>query len=757
MSRPSARIALLILTILGIASLSASAQQAGPIPSEKEVADLLVREPITVQSWPAWRDRLRTWFGDKGKATDKAFDEARRFLRKEASAPGELPAMYAKDAVAYYLLGNAYMYGERDRAQAPELPEAEKAYRRSIDIDPKIANAHRNLARTLIGKERQFRVPGMKAPAGTSPVIAEARREVDEARRLDPQLPFLNAVEGELAMAEQRYAQAEQAFRQAMLEAPEYAEGFAFPTAFAIVANEHFKGSRRTAVKALIDQYPKNGELACLYAVALATEGDMRAAKNELQRARTLGAEPDKVLTPKLVSDIETRGELRGIDAVAAHAPPGLLERFLQVMLYFAGFYAAVMALMALVGVALAGRTRGTGALQLLGTQSDELVTAGQVLRTQHESTLAKLYALGLFAGLILFYIAIPFILAGLLALTGAALYAVLMLGRIPVKLVLIVIVIGGGMAWAVLKSIFAKPGRGLGLVKKPEECPKLYAVINDVARRVDTDAVHELYLAPGSSIGVHQEGRGPFGIFGVKRRVLTLGLSTMHYLTVTELQAILAHEYAHFSHQDTFYSRFIYQVQITIGEALDGMFAAGGRLNFVNPFYWFLWLYYKAYSLLSSGFSRSREFLADRMAVTLYGSDVFVCALSKVATDGSLFEMTMYDHVQSLLNEDKAFVNMYAAFRDLRDQAIKPEAREELYQKILNEKGSLFASHPTFKERVEAVAGMPKASHLDTTSALQLFEDPDKIETELTDYMTGFFHYVRQLQAQAAAQAQQG
>src|SRR5262249_31346833 len=154
---------------------------------------------------------------------------------------------------------------------------------------------------------------------------------------------------------------------------------------------------------------------------------------------------------------------------------------------------------------------------------------------------------------------------------------------------------------------------------------------LHEVARRVDTEPVDEVYLSPGSMIGVHQEGRGPFGIFGGRKRVLTLGLSTMHFLTVNELKSILAHEYAHFSHKDTFYSRFIYQVSLSIRRAMEGMSAAGGWLTYVNPFYWFFFLYSKAYALLSAGYSRSREFLADRMACSLYGSDVFGRALEKV------------------------------------------------------------------------------------------------------------------------------
>jgi Zn-dependent protease with chaperone function len=71
-----------------------------------------------------------------------------------------------------------------------------------------------------------------------------------------------------------------------------------------------------------------------------------------------------------------------------------------------------------------------------------------------------------------------------------------------------------------------------------------------------------------------------------VRRRVLLLGLATLHGLTITELKAILAHEYAHFSHRDTHYARFIHQVTLSIVQALGGMASAGGYLNYVNPFF---------------------------------------------------------------------------------------------------------------------------------------------------------------------------
>jgi hypothetical protein len=43
---------------------------------------------------------------------------------------------------------------------------------------------------------------------------------------------------------------------------------------------------------------------------------------------------------------------------------------------------------------------------------------------------------------------------------------------------------------------------------------------------------------------------------------------------------------------------------------------------------------------------------------------------------------------------------NMYSAFRSFRDEQLPLQEREELYQKLLDEKASPFASHPTFGER---------------------------------------------------------
>jgi Zn-dependent protease with chaperone function len=182
-------------------------------------------------------------------------------------------------------------------------------------------------------------------------------------------------------------------------------------------------------------------------------------------------------------------------------------------------------------------------------------------------------------------------------------------------------------------------------------------------------------------------------------------------------------------------------------------MAGSSGWLTYVNPFYWFLWLYYRSYSLLAAGYSRSREFLADRMAASLYGAAPFTSALTKVSTDGTLFEMTMYDHVSNLLNEQKEFTNVYDAFAQIRNEQISGEERDKLYQKLLGESGSLFASHPTFAERAEAIRSFPPIVQTDDRPAVELFDNVQEIESELTRFLTDYMAYIRYLQIQAAQQ----
>ena len=64
---------------------------APAVPPAQEVAAMLQREPITPESWPAWRERLAAWLPDRNGRADEALRAGREFARSQADAAGELP------------------------------------------------------------------------------------------------------------------------------------------------------------------------------------------------------------------------------------------------------------------------------------------------------------------------------------------------------------------------------------------------------------------------------------------------------------------------------------------------------------------------------------------------------------------------------------------------------------------------------------------------------------------------------------------
>jgi Zn-dependent protease with chaperone function len=218
----------------------------------------------------------------------------------------------------------------------------------------------------------------------------------------------------------------------------------------------------------------------------------------------------------------------------------------------------------------------------------------------------------------------------------------------------------------------------------------------------------------------------------------MEIGIATLSNLTTSEFKSISAHEFGHFTNQDPFYTRFISQVTASLLTSLAVMDTAGGLINYLNPFYWFYWLYLRAYALLASGFSRSREFLADRRAVLAYGKESFISGLTKAAVDGTILEGAVVYNIQVALREGKSFVNVFDALCEYRKQPDVAEAHEEVLKNLHESKPSWYDSHPSYSERVTAVERFPLSQEApDVSPATSVLSGLEQIEEELTELMT--------------------
>jgi Zn-dependent protease with chaperone function/tetratricopeptide (TPR) repeat protein len=471
-------------------------------------------------------------------------------------------------------------------------------------------------------------------------------------------------------------------------------------------------------VSNLCRRFPDDAEMQVGLALSLHLAKQHIRAARALDRAVQLGGSPAALLGGA------------GVEAIHSDAAQAEWTRFWTVVaVAVVGGAALWTAIMFALGVILA--------VSIPRVPEATALTAGS--RSRREVWLERFYLLVLSLGLLMFYASVPVVVLGLVAVTLAAFVLMLVIRIIHLG------VLHRGL-WATCNivrcTLMGPSRRTLGIEATPERHPRLFETLRTVAARLHTRPVDAVYLTPSSSIAVYQEGAGPFGLLGRRRRVLDIGISTLPLLTRSEFQSILAHEYGHFTQNDPFYSRFIFQVSASLTTSLAVMSAAGGFLNHINPFYWFWWLYLRAYTLLANGFSRSREFLADREAVAAYGKRPFVSGLTKASVDGVLFESTVYVNIQHQLGQGRTFINIFDAFRQHRQGTEMTESRERLLEQLRRQKPRWLDTHPTFSERIAAVSHFPDAGLPDEDPpASELLDDPQAMEAELTNVLTYYVH----------------
>lgn len=346
------------------------------------------------------------------------------------------------------------------------------------------------------------------------------------------------------------------------------------------------------------------------------------------------------------------------------------------------------------------------------------------------------LYALLAFCLLIVWDIA----LIGILYVTSAE--------RIHLGILIGIVVVVFGTAWAILKGFFAGKKRNvLGTKITKEDQPKIWETCDKIAKEVGTKTVDEIYISPQPGIGVHLSG-GLFSLLiGRTKRTLTIGMPSISALSISEMEAILAHEFGHFSNKDTAWNSLTF----TMGGALQNSFETipkpwGGGANLstliiaLNPALWILIGYRILFSVVTSGFSRMREVFADKTAIALYGGSNFTNGLMRVARNDHVFSSYFVpDMLKILTEEGKMYTNIFQTM-DQTYKSIESNKLVDIDKSILaQEKSSMFDSHPLLKDRMEYAKHFEVGQKHKTEVAefKTLFKNWDEVSKNMSDLYT--------------------
>lgn len=329
------------------------------------------------------------------------------------------------------------------------------------------------------------------------------------------------------------------------------------------------------------------------------------------------------------------------------------------------------------------------------------------------------------------------------LGLSMWLLFIVLELPMVPLIVLLAVGIaplIGFGVAIRALWSMFiSKPHFQPAVKINIQNCPNLKRTIYDVASKVKTKKPDAVILHAEPTFFVLQGKMGTFdGI--VRGRVLAIGLPLLRELETLEFQSILAHEFAHFSGRDTMYSAYVVPAYRAIDSSLydlEGVSKESSSIlmKLVNLLLLvprlFLGVFANYFATIDSMLSRSRELRADWISATIYGSQNFSSALTKVVQIGSHFG----EHVEDIASDGKAdFFEEYS-----RVLHSSPSKLEEYLNKAFAETEQDFDTHPTISTRIKS---LPANEVIEGDESLmgyakeELLEDETRLSTEYLDYI---------------------
>jgi Zn-dependent protease with chaperone function len=298
-------------------------------------------------------------------------------------------------------------------------------------------------------------------------------------------------------------------------------------------------------------------------------------------------------------------------------------------------------------------------------------------------------------------------------------------LHRVHPKLALVCIVAAGTIVWSVLPrpDRFEPPGPRL----EASTHPHLFVLIQRVARATNQAPPAEVYLVRDMNAFVTQRG----GIMGLgSRRVMGLGLPLLQTLDVTQLEAVLAHEFGHYHGGDVKLGPWIYKTRAAIVRTVAKL-AEGGSRILHKPFVW----YGKLFLRITHALSRRQEYAADALAAEVVGARPLVEGLKLVAGGAVGFELYWREDVVPAL-EAGFRPPLLAGFT--RFLAV-PRAKE-LMDKVVAEELSAqerdpYDTHPALPDRIAALAGLPPlapATTVDARPAITLLDADLVLEHDL-------------------------
>jgi Zn-dependent protease with chaperone function len=307
-------------------------------------------------------------------------------------------------------------------------------------------------------------------------------------------------------------------------------------------------------------------------------------------------------------------------------------------------------------------------------------------------------------------------IAAGLLSIA----WLLLANGRVN-QLTVFCLIGAGVILWSIVprRERFRPPGPALEAASNP----RLFKELNDVASKVGEPMPHEVYLVPEVNAGVRERGGFPRG----GRRVMLLGLPLLQVLTVSEMRAVIAHEFGHYHGGDTRLAPWIYKTREAIIRTVRQLSGNSSVLHL--PFVW----YGRLFLRVTQAISRRQEFAADALAARTVGARALGSGLRTIFGAALAYDGYWREDVAPVLNAGflPPLADGFAQF--LRQPKVADAVNRATQEAMTTPNTDPYDSHPSLPDRIKALEALPPGPQpASDLPALSLLENASGAEAQL-------------------------
>jgi Zn-dependent protease with chaperone function len=275
------------------------------------------------------------------------------------------------------------------------------------------------------------------------------------------------------------------------------------------------------------------------------------------------------------------------------------------------------------------------------------------------------------------------------------------------------------------------KPGGkdGPGVAITPDAEPELWERVRRVAGAVGTRGPDGIRIDSSCSAAVWEHGH-MLGLLPGKRRMV-IGAPLLLALSPSQLDAVLAHEFGHYTNSDTRLGPVVGRGRVSVLAALR----TAERAAYADPRVKMRWRYrapggrfvpivFRGYAhmffSLTEATSRRQEYAADLISARIAGRENIAAALAELPALSAAFRFYVERYVLSglqlgLLPEPEQVIGGFSALL-----ADPQRAREidEVRRNPPDEKPGPYDTHPPLSARIAALRALPDDGHTAMFSA---------------------------------------